>query len=624
MFLEYSYLIPVFPLIGFVVITFIGKKLSEGGGYLAVILSGMSLILSLGVIYEILKLEKPFEMIIYEWLPGIEFGILIDKVSAVMLFVISFIGFLIMVYSLGYMHKDESKPRYYAEMSLFISSMLVIAIANNLLLLFIGWELVGLCSYLLIGFWYRKPSASSAAKKAIVVTRFADIFFALGLVLTYNTFGTLNILEIFEKLNVVYSYNPGIISLIALLLFIGAIGKSSQFPLHVWLPDAMEGPTTVSALIHAATMVKAGIFLVARMYPLYLLSGDVMYIIALFGAITAFIAASMGLVMTDIKRIIAYSTMSHLGLMMLALGVGSIAAGLYHLLNHSFAKALLFLSAGAVLHATHEQLDIRKHGGLRKVMPITGTVALIGAWALSGLPPLSGYWSKDEIIILSSVSPELLGLAFGVTLLSAAYLFRWYYIIFTGKPGETYNIAHEAPKVMTIPLIILAIGACISWLVIYFGFKDSVSEWVNEYVEYETMVSNLEEVVEKNHVKISLIAGVLAFISFLITTLIYVKKRIKPETFREKLKPLHVLFVNKYYFDHIYNYLAENVIYRTISFLIDKLEKLYDGFIDLLGKIVYIIGRISRKIQTGNVQDYITAIILGIILLIIITMLGGV
>ena len=624
MFLEYSYLIPLFPLIAFVIITFFGNRLSEGGGHLAVIFSGLSLIVSLGTIYETLKMKEPFEMILYEWIPGIEFGILIDNVSAVMLFVISFIGFLIMLYSLGYMHEDESKQRYYAEMSLFISSMLLIAISNNLLLLFIGWELVGLCSYLLIGFWYRKPSASSAAKKAIIVTRFADIFFALGLVLTYNTFGTLNILDIFEKLNLVYAENPGIISLIALLLFIGAVGKSSQFPLHVWLPDAMEGPTTVSALIHAATMVKAGIFLIARLYPMYLLAGDVMYIIALFGAITAFIAASMGLVMTDMKRIIAYSTMSHLGLMMLALGIGSIAAGLYHLLNHSFAKALLFLSAGAVLHATHEELDIRKHGGLRRVMPITGTVALIGAWALSGLPPLSGYWSKDEIIVLSSIRPELLGLAFGVSLLSAAYLFRWYYIIFTGKPGETYKIAHEAPKVMTIPLIILAIGACISWTVIFFGFDKSVSEWVNDYVNYEEKILSIEHEIEEKHLIVSIIAGILALISFIVTTLIYLKRKIRPEVFRENLKPLHKLFVNRYYFDHAYNYFAEKIIYRGISFIMDKIDKFYDKLIDLIGKVTYYLGKVSRRIQTGNVQDYIAAIVLGIIILIIILMAGGI
>ncbi len=607
---EYAWLIPVFPLISFLLILLFGGRMREGGGHIAVVAVGASMLLSLAVISSVVRFGR-YESQGISWLgsEAFRFGVLVDPLSAVMLFVVSFVGFLIVVYSLGYMHGDPGVQRYYAEISLFIASMLSLVIANNLVFMFISWELVGLCSYLLIGFWYRKPSAASAAKKAFLVTRVGDILFLAGILVVYREFGTLNLSELFELA-------PGaaqsVLTLASLLLFGGAVGKSAQFPLHVWLPDAMEGPTTVSALIHAATMVKAGVYLVARMYPLF--TPDSLGVVAWIGGITAFIAASMAIVMTDLKRVIAYSTVSHLGFMTLALGVGGYAAGIFHLLNHSFFKALLFLSAGAVLHAVHSQ-DIRDMSGLWRRMPVTGTAFLIGAWSLSGLPPWSGFWSKDEIMVaVHSYSTPLFWLTAATALLSALYIWRLFFIVFTGKESEQAKHAHEAPRVMLIPLVVLSIGALFSGFVSFAGFGEFV----------QSTLEHVPEGGEHASYGIMMLSILLAAAGTALAALTYYKPVISAAGVRTALKPVHTLLINRYYLDHIYYFFATRVVADTARALRGVDEGIVDAAVNGTGRAAVKSGGLLRKLHTGVVQDYASWVLAGaFVLLVIAGILGG-
>ncbi|NOZ58127.1 MAG: NADH-quinone oxidoreductase subunit L [Euryarchaeota archaeon] len=610
--IEYAWVIPVLPVISFLIILLFGGRMKEGGGHVAVAFVGMSMLLSLLTIRDVFQVGR-YESEGIAWL-GIEalrFGVLVDPLAAVMLFVVSFVGFLIVVYSLGYMHGDPGVQRYYAEISLFIASMLALVIANNLVFLFISWELVGLCSYLLIGYWYRKPSAASAAKKAFLVTRVGDILLLAGILVLYANFGTLNMSELFELAPAAV---PATLTLASLLLFGGAVGKSAQFPLHVWLPDAMEGPTTVSALIHAATMVKAGVYLVARTYPLF--TPESLFVVAWIGGITALIAATMAVVMTDLKRVIAYSTVSHLGFMTLALGVGGFAAGIFHLLNHSFFKALLFLSAGAVIHAVHSQ-DIRDMGGLWRRMPITGTAFFIGAWSLSGLPPWSGFWSKDEILAsVYDYSTALFAVAALAALLSAVYISRLFFIVFTGKESEAVRHAHEAPRVMTVPLIILSVGALFSGFVTFAGFGEFVlgslpEEMAEKLAHHET--SSL----------VVLLSIALAVAGIGVTALTYFKPVISAERVRTTLKPLHSLLVHRYYLDHLYLFFATRVV-RDTSTVINAVDAYFiDGVVNGVGRVTARAGELLRRIQTGVTQDYAAWLLLGASLLLILARLTG-
>jgi NADH-quinone oxidoreductase subunit L len=617
--IEYAWLIPVFPVIGFLLILFLGKRMKEGGcGYTAILFAGLSLLVSLGVIAEVLSGKTGGSAGVY-WINfhGFQFGTFIDHLSALMLFVVSFVSFLIVVYSLGYMHGEEGFQRYYAEISLFIASMLSLVISNNLLLTFISWELVGLCSYLLIGFWYKKPTAASAAKKAFLVTRVGDFAFLLGILVLYAYFGTLDYQELFEQAPAMAAVGTGILgmsvlTLSSLLLFGGAVGKSAQFPLHVWLPDAMEGPTTVSALIHAATMVKAGIFLVARTYPLF--TPESLLIVAYIGGITALIAAAMALVMTDVKRIIAYSTISSLGYMTLALGVGGFAAGLFYLLTHSFFKALLFLAAGSVIHAAHTQ-DIRELGGLLKKMPITGYTALIGAWALSGFPPLSGFWSKDEILIATfSRDPILFAMGMLAAFLTAVFSFRWFFTIFTGEMSEHSSHAHESPPTMTVPLVILAVGAALAGFVKYLGFE----EWISEALPHGAPQ------VAGEHGIVMELSILLAALGIFLAYYIYHRKAISSDVFVRTFRPLHTFVVNKYYMDHLYLAFAERV-YGGFAYLLERFDMLViDGIVNGIGRASLRIGEGLRKVQSGVVQDYASVVLLGVAaLLILLQLIGG-
>lgn len=603
--LEYSFLIPLFPFLAFLFILFFGKRTPEEGGYVALGAVSLSFIVSMIMVATVV-FEGHSEVIGgITWInEGIKFGLLIDQLTAVMLVVVAIIGSLIVVYSLGYMHDDPSKRRYYAEICLFITSMYLLVVSSNLLEMFIGWELMGLCSYLLIGFWHERPDPRSAALKAFLVTRLGDAFFLIGIFLIYVELGTLNMVEIFENAHLLKEstfLGVDVATAATLFLFGGAVGKSAQFPLHIWLPNAMEGPTTVSALIHAATMVKAGIYLVARFFPVFVLSTTTMTTVALIGGFTALIAATMAIVMTDIKRVVAYSTISHLGFMTLALGAGGYAAGVFHLLNHSFFKALLFLASGAIIHATHTN-DIREMGGLRKRMPLTFIVAFIGAWSLSGFPFLSGFWSKDEILAAvyttTVLTPTVARLAFilgmGAALMSGIYIFRWFFIIFFGEEGEKSRHAHEAPRVMTYPLIVLALGAAASWLVLFPG--PGFEEWISHVLPHELVEHG--HAAEDGHNIVVVLSIAFAAIGVGAAAAIYYKNVIPSSKIVSRFKPVHTLLVNKYYLDNFYYYGIWYMGYFFSPRLLQFDKLIIDGIVNFTGHATTFIS--TRVIDTFN------------------------
>ena len=408
-------------------------------------------------------------LVVGDW--SISVGARLDGLSALMMVIVSTVSLAVQVYSVGYMAGDSGYARYFAIMALFTAAMLGLVIADNLLLLYMSWELVGLCSYLLIGFWYRKPEAANAAKKAFVVTRFGDVGFLLGLILLSYAAGTFQIDQIEAKvatgtLDLPVGSLPAFVTVVSLLIFCGAVGKSAQFPLHIWLPDAMEGPTPVSALIHAATMVAAGVFLVARMFFLFAIAPTAMQVVTVVGGFTAFMAATIALVQYDIKRVLAYSTISQLGYMMMALGLGDRVAAMFHLGTHAYFKSLLFLTAGSVIHATHTQ-DVREMGGLFGKMRVTAFTALVGALALAGIFPLSGFWSKDEILLAAWRGGNAFALTAGVltALLTAFYMTRLWVLTFLGAPRSGHaEHAHESPPVMSVPLLLLAVAAAVGGL----------------------------------------------------------------------------------------------------------------------------------------------------------------
>lgn len=636
--IQYAWLIPVLPIIAFAIIGFFGKKIKEGGAPIGIAFTGASFLISIGTLLEVLHRETPYTASM-EWFMGIKVGILVDPVGAIMLVIVSFISLLVQIYSMGYMHGDPGLPRYYAELNLFTTSMLGFAIADNILLAFVNWELVGLCSYLLIGFWYRKHSAAAAAKKAFLVTRVGDVFFFLGILILFTNLHTLNYLELFERAEMGEIAVP-LLTIATLGIFGGAVGKSAQFPLHVWLPDAMEGPTTVSCLIHAATMVKAGVFLVARTYPLFHLAPDALMVVAYIGGFTALLAASLAVVVTDIKRVVAYSTISQLGYMMLALGAGGYIAGMFHLMNHSFFKALLFLGAGSVIHAVGTN-DVRQMGGLFKYMKITAITFLFGVLSVSGIPPFSGFFSKDEVLLSAynyyHLSHHILPLLFGLVtaFLTAFYMSRVYVLAFTGKyrggqivkhlPAEEHAHAahdggepshaahkepaiHESPWVMTVPLIILA-------------FLALTSGWTWE--SYREVVT-LPFLHEEEPASIIMIASVvLALSGIVVAVLLYYKTVIQSSKIVNALKPVHTLLMNKYYLDYIYYGFAEKIVYGVAR--LAEFFDLYgiDGVVNAITALVVRGSDRLRKVQTGRIQGYATAVLLGVIVLLLIALLGG-
>jgi proton-translocating NADH-quinone oxidoreductase chain L len=648
---ELAWLIPIFPLVAFVLVGFLGNKLSKnGGGWFAVSMTAVSCVLSLLVAFEILTGGIPgsFYTAQITWLtvPGsptfnFNMGIYIDTLTALMLIVVSFISTLVVLYSIGYMHEEgEKRRRYFGIISLFIGVMLGLVLASNYLEMFIFWELVGLCSYFLIGFWYTKPSAASAAKKAFLVTRIGDIMFMLGLFILFVGFnGNLDFDYIFSH---TFDGSNALFTLGTFFIFGGAIGKSAQFPLHDWLPDAMEGPTTVSALIHAATMVKAGVYLVARSYPMMVQTPDTMLIIAVIGGFTALFAATMALNNPNIKRVLAYSTISQLGYMFLALGTGGYLfamtlepnagfnAGMFHLMNHAFFKALLFLSAGAVIHAVHTE-DMRLMGGLSKKLKITAFVMLIGCISIAGIPPFSGFFSKDEILAVvfetGHVNPlfyllYIMGIV--TAFMTAFYMFRLWFMTFRGEPRDhhTHDHAHEAPKVMWVPLAILAVLAFGSGLIaLALGFPDLIQPSMF-HIEGVTFLDDMVAVFSDWLTYVSIIVAVLGI---LLAYLIYEKKSINSDIFvaTPTRRKINDVLLARYGFTAGYDLIGLRVVYG-FSRVVDWFDrKVVDGIVNLFATISVKGGNFLRRGQTGFVQTYAVVIVLGVSLIVILLFYFG-
>jgi proton-translocating NADH-quinone oxidoreductase chain L len=648
MYQDYAYLIVGLPILAFVLTIFLGWHLPKGGGFFTVLATFAGFILSFGIFREI----YPNNEIVHQsmhWFASFNAGILIDPLAIVMLLMVTFVCTMIHTYALGYMEGDPGMARYFAEAGLFTAAMLGLVFSDNLLQLFIFWELVGLCSYLLIGFWYRKPSAASAAKKAFLVTRVGDVMFLAGIVLLYTNMVKLNLVlpegayllqfqTIYDSLTLI---PPDQLTWIAVLLFGGAVGKSGQFPLHVWLPDAMEGPTTVSAMIHAATMVTAGVYLVARMFPLFYAAPNALMVVAYIGGFTALFAATMGLVMFDIKRVLAYSTVSQLGYMMAGLGVGAavgasaVGVSMFHLIGHSFFKALLFLCAGSVIHAVGTN-DMREMGGVLKHMKWTGLTMLAGSLTLAGFPMTTGFFSKEEVIA-AAYEHGALGLgwvpyvfALVAALLTAIYTFRLWFSIFDGEPRSDYH-KHESPWIMLGPLVILALFALFMGMPSQENFYEYVGNNFEHYgVDFEELAviggHHVEHGVEMHEpLVIKILPIILGVGGILIAALFYSRwKRFDPGMVTSERDPLRKILLKRYYQNEIYTlWFAEKVVYgiALVSNMIDL--KIIDGTVNKISAISVGFGGTLRKVQTGVIQNYLTAIVLGLAVLLILIQLAS-
>ena len=541
----------------------------------------------------------------------LNWGILIDPLTVVLLGLITFVALGVQLYSLEYMKGDPRFGWYFAWQALFVAAMLTLALADNFLLLYIAWELVGLCSYLLIGFWFENPGPREAAKKAFVVTRIGDVGLLVGILLLWVNVGSFSMTDAFNAV-AAGELSDGVVTASAILLLLGAMGKSAQFPFHVWLPDAMEGPTPVSALIHAATMVIAGVYLVARAYPIFVASPEAMIVVASIGMVTALGSATIALVSTDLKRILAYSTVSHLGLMMLSLGAFGWTAAVFHLMAHGFAKALLFLGAGSVMHGVgaHGDVDIRRVGGLRRAMPLTAVVFSIGALSLGGIPILSGFWSKDEILLAVSHAHNLpvifIVLAMLTAFLSALYMARAMFIVFFGPEGEDSRHAHESPLLMTGVLSVLAVLAIgFGWIA--FAWPGSAGVF-GGFVFYDHA--------EKFHFEIVLGASsiILAIGAFVLAWLIYVRRAIAHEPWRVRFASLLRVVENRYYIDETYQWVVDRVV-LTVSAFVAFFDRAVVNDVGVNGPadVVRKFGVAMRLHVTGHVYTYALAVALGVI-----------
>jgi NADH-quinone oxidoreductase subunit L len=625
---QVPWLILLLPFLSLITIAFILRPFFNNrpklGGYVTIGAIGISFLLSLWVLIAVMGApEHQLQIPDIQWVVinnlTIHVGLLVDSLTAVMLVVVSFISLMVQIYSQGYMHGDPGYHRYFAFMSLFTACMLGLVMANNLVFLFLFWEGVGLGSYLLIGFWFHRPSAANAAKKAFIVTRFGDFGFLAAILLLFKSTGTFDIGQL-HSMAAAGLLAGSTLTWAAIGIFSGAVGKSAQFPLHVWLPDAMEGPTPVSALIHAATMVAAGVFLVARFFPLFEHSQAALTTVAVIGGFTAIFAASMGLVMTDIKRVLAYSTISQLGYMMLGLGVGGVAIGIFHLFNHAFFKALLFLGAGSVNHSTGT-FDMREMGGLRKAMPWTFATFLIASISIAGIWPLAGFWSKDEILAYSLANNQILFyLAMITVFMTAFYMFRAVFLTFGGDyrgkaesshGGHGGKKLHESPMVMVIPMAILAVLSIVSgWLNVTGAFgqflgHEAAGESTGFFQGFFGILSH----------PLPLISLLVAALGIFLAYAMYGAKWISAEAVGKVFKPVYNLFYHKYWFDELY----EKVI--VVRVLVDGVFKLLgifdsrvvDGAVNGVATGTSQAGAALRRAQTGQLQAYGVAIAIGVI-----------
>jgi NADH-quinone oxidoreductase subunit L len=621
--LQLAWLIPVLPLLGFLVLGLFPKAFKgNSAGILASLLVFVPFLISCGLFFQT---SEPQTITYFDWINAgslkIPISFLIDPVSCIMLLIVTGVGFLIHVYSIGYMKGDVGFVRFFSYMNLFIFFMLLLVMGSNYVLMFAGWEGVGLCSYLLIGFWFKNNEYNRAANKAFIMNRIGDLGFLLGIILIFVTFGSVSFNEVFGAANSFESNSPVIVA-ITVLLFIGAMGKSAQIPLYTWLPDAMAGPTPVSALIHAATMVTAGIYMIVRSNILYSLAPTTLTLITVIGTATAIFAATIALTQTDIKKVLAYSTVSQLGYMFVALGVGAYSTGLFHVTTHAFFKALLFLAAGSVIHAMTGEQDIRKMGGLRKKLPITYIVFLIGVLAISGVPPFSGFFSKDEILAKAHVQNDFLFTLLSITsVLTAIYMFRLFYLTFFGKFRGTFTQeqhVHESPSVITIPLIILAV---LSTLGGFLGMPAIFTEHhlFGTYLEpVLSTPSSILHVEPTHYFEWSMIVISIITLGLIIwaTYNRYVKRERVTPLLETEFNPAFKTLYNKYYVDELYN----AIIIKPLYWLSDLFHKVFDiqivdGAVNAVGKGVHFGSRTLRLVQTGNIGFYIFAMVVGVILI---------
>ncbi|WP_078131907.1 NADH-quinone oxidoreductase subunit L [Leptospira alexanderi] len=632
------------PLIGFLVSGIFGKWLKGFTGIFSTGVVFLSFVLALVsfVLFHPMERTIPEIVTVFPWIStgGIQvsFAYQVDQLSLYMVLIITGIGALIHLYSIGYMKDDPGFARYFAYLNLFIFAMLNLVLAENLILLFLGWEGVGLCSYLLIGFDYHKETAANAGMKAFIVNRIGDLGMLFGIALVFWYTGSVSFTEITESIREIHSFRY-ILPLAAVCFFIGAIGKSAQLPLHVWLPDAMAGPTPVSALIHAATMVTAGIFLIARLNPIFLSAPQVGHWIVIVGSVTAFFAATIGLFQNDIKKVLAYSTVSQLGYMFVAMGAGAYVAGLFHLMTHAFFKALLFLGSGSVIHALHHEQDLRNMGGLKNQMKVTWITFLIGSLAISGIPPFSGFFSKDLILEKSYTYGALFyGLGIVTALLTAFYMFRMTYLAFYGESRVSSHKAehlHESPLVMTVPLVILSIGAAVAGFLevphFLFGGANILTRYFDPVFAPITTISEMiingSEDAHETGATIELIlvaVSVAVAISgiFIARTIFLTGKRL-PEA-EESHTGVKRIFSQKYYIDEFYRNFIVDPIVLLGKFLADHVER---NFLDLIlrgtGRFAVAISLVLRRIQTGIVVDYAILIVLGTVVILSFFLMRG-
>ena len=627
------YSILFLPLIGSFISAFFYKKI---GDIACQIITSAFVVLgavfSSLILIETIKTEQVYQLPLFDWISSgslkLHWSIYVDSLTAVMLVVVNSVSALVHIYSIGYMSHDPHKPRFMSYLSLFTFAMLSLITADNFLQLFFGWEGVGLASYLLIGFWFKKESANNASMKAFIVNRVGDLGLLIAMFLIFKTFGTLTFSEVFSQAAAqsknsvhIFGGDYNLITIICVLLFIGAMGKSAQIILHTWLPDAMEGPTPVSALIHAATMVTAGVFLVARCSPLFEYSQYALNLVAFVGATTAIFAASIAIVQTDIKRIIAYSTCSQLGYMFFAAGMGAYNVAIFHLFTHAFFKALLFLGAGSVIHAFHDEQNIEKMGGVWKKIPLTYVLMLIGTLALTGFPLLAGFYSKDAIIESAYFSKSLFsGYAFVIGIVTAfitsVYSWRLIFKTFHGKYNNSMSFekVHESGPVMLIPLLLLAVGAIFSGYVFHEIFIGEKTEFWGKAIFFLNHV-------EHGHPPMWLIILVptLVISSIPLSFILFLKRKEIVESFVSINKPIHTFLVKKWYFDELYDLIFVRTFRNIGTFLWQKGDvNTIDAYgPDGIAKVVKKISERASKVQSGYLYHYATVILVGLSLIII-------
>ncbi len=621
------WLIPFIPALSTFILAVFGRKLPKKYvSWQACLAVFASFVISAISFYGLLQTSHesyPLIKSLFSWIHAgsfiVNFSFQLDPLSAVMALVVSGVGFIIHVYSVGYMAKDKGYTRYFTYLNLFTFAMLMLVMASNIVLMFVGWEGVGLCSYLLIGFWFEKHSAANAGKKAFIVNRIGDACFLLGILFIFTHFGSGEFTAINQAISAGF-IGPGFATLVAVLLFVGATGKSAQIPLYVWLPDAMEGPTPVSALIHAATMVTAGVYMVSRMNLLYSLSGTAAEIVAVIGALTAVYAGTMALTQNDIKRVLAYSTISQIGYMFIGCGVGAYAAGMFHLYTHAFFKSLLFLCAGSVMHALSGELNMKKMGGLRKYLPITYPTFLIGAIAIAGIPFFSGFFSKDAILTQAFASGNYFVWVLGImgAVLTAFYMFRLIFLTFHGEERldpEVKKHLHESPRMMTVPLVILAFFSIIAG---YVGLPVVIGEKLNIFQNF------LEPVMVKAHEAhpsiqtewfLILISVAVAVTGIFIAYVFYIRNPRIPGQLRNQFPGVYKLLFNKYYVDEIYNAAFVKTTVRGSETVYNNFDlKVIDGALNGTAAATNFSGKILSYLQSGLLKDYALVFLLGVII----------